>query len=69
MDLVDRENGSEMTVDLEDQTITAPGGEMLAFPFDPSSRHRLLNGLDDIGRALAHDDEIEAFESAHPPRS
>ena len=68
MELVDRETGSEMTVDLEQQTIIAPGGELLAFPFDPSSRHRLLNGLDDIGLALVHEDAIAAFESSHPAR-
>ena len=68
MDLVDRENGSEMTVDLEDQTITAPGGELLAFPFDPSARHRLLNGLDDIGLALVREDAITAYESSHAAR-
>ena len=68
MELVDRETGSEMTVDLEQQTIIAPGGELLAFPFDPSSRHRLLNGLDDIGLALVYEDAIAAFESSHPAR-
>ncbi len=54
MDLVDLENGSEMTVDLEQQTITA-GGEAIAFPFDPFQRNRLLNGLDDIGLTLRHE--------------
>ena len=67
MDLVDREHGSEMTVDLEQQTITA-GSEAIAFPFDPASRHRLLNGLDDIGLTLRHEAEIDAFEAAHAPR-
>ncbi len=68
MDLVDRENGSEMTVDLEQLTITAPGGEMLAFPFDPFQRRCLLNGLDDIGRALLHDPEIAEYEQTHSAR-
>jgi 3-isopropylmalate/(R)-2-methylmalate dehydratase small subunit len=68
MELVDHENGSEMTIDLEQQTITAPGGEVLHFPFDPFQRHCLLNGLDDIGRALEHEPEIEAFEATHRPR-
>jgi len=67
MELVDRENGSEMTVDLEQQTITAPGGEVVYFPFDSFQRHRLLNGLDDIGLALEHEPEIGAFERSHTP--
>ena len=60
--LVDRENGSEMTVDLEQQTITAPGGEAMHFPFDPFQRRRLLNGWDDIGLTLRHEADITAFE-------
>jgi 3-isopropylmalate/(R)-2-methylmalate dehydratase small subunit len=67
MDLVDREQGTEMTVDLEQQTITA-AREVFAFPFDPGTRHRLLNGLDDIGLSLQHEAEIDAYESSHPPR-
>jgi 3-isopropylmalate/(R)-2-methylmalate dehydratase small subunit len=67
MDRVDRENGTEMTVDLEQQTITA-GGEVFAFPFDPGTRHRLLNGLDDIGLSLQHEAEITAYERSHAPR-
>jgi 3-isopropylmalate/(R)-2-methylmalate dehydratase small subunit len=65
MELVDRERGTEMTVDLETQTITAPGGEVLAFPFDPYQRHRLLNGLDDIGLTLEHEGAIASYEAAH----
>jgi 3-isopropylmalate/(R)-2-methylmalate dehydratase small subunit len=68
MELVDQENGSEMTVDLEQQLIVAPGGEALAFPFDSFQRHKLLNGLDDIGLALQHEDAIAAFEASHPSR-
>jgi 3-isopropylmalate/(R)-2-methylmalate dehydratase small subunit len=67
MDLVDRENGTEMTVDLEQQTITA-ASEVFAFPFDPGTRHRLLNGLDDIGLTLHHEAEITAYEGSHSPR-
>lgn len=58
-------DGSELTVDLEQQLVLAPGGEALHFPFDPSQRHRLLNGLDDIGLSLAHEAEIAAYEESH----
>jgi 3-isopropylmalate/(R)-2-methylmalate dehydratase small subunit len=67
MDHVDRERGTEMTVDLEEQTITA-SGEVFAFPFDPGTRHRLLNGLDDIGLSLQHEADIDAYEDAHGGR-
>jgi 3-isopropylmalate/(R)-2-methylmalate dehydratase small subunit len=53
----------ELTVDLEAQT-AGP----FRFEFDAFERHCLLEGLDDIGRALQHEDEIAAFEAAHQPR-
>ncbi len=65
MGLVDRRHGSEMTVDLEQLTISAPGGEVLPFQFDPFQRHRLLNGLDDIGLSLRHEPEIAVYEASH----
>jgi len=58
----------ELTVDLEAQVITDPGGRTIRFDFDPFRRHCLLNGLDDIGLTLEHEDEIAAFESGrHMP--
>ena len=59
---------SEATVDLEAQTIAADGGSTISFDFDPFRRHKLLNGLDDIGLTLGHEDEIAAYESARPAR-
>jgi 3-isopropylmalate/(R)-2-methylmalate dehydratase small subunit len=53
--------GEELTVDLEEQTAGSHH-----FDFDAFERHCLLEGLDDIARALAHEDEIAAFEAAHP---
>jgi 3-isopropylmalate/(R)-2-methylmalate dehydratase small subunit len=67
MELVDREHGSEMTVDLEQQLIVAPGGEAIPFQFDPFTRQRLLNGWDDIGLTLRHEGSIAAYEAAHRP--
>jgi 3-isopropylmalate/(R)-2-methylmalate dehydratase small subunit len=55
--------GGELTVDLEQQTVGP-----FSFEFDPFERECLLLGLDDIARALQHEDEIAAFEAAHPAR-
>ncbi len=52
-----------LTVDLESQTVSAPAGPAIAFEFDQSRRHRLLNGLDDIGLTLEHEPAIAAFEA------
>ena len=53
----------ELTVDLEEQTVGP-----YSFEFDAFERHCLLEGLDDIARALQHEDEIAAFEAANPSR-
>jgi len=55
--------GKELTVDLEQQTIEDPAGELTPFPFDGFERHRLLNGLDDIGLTLEHEPAIAEYES------
>jgi 3-isopropylmalate/(R)-2-methylmalate dehydratase small subunit len=57
----------EVTVDLEAQMIFGNGLE-LAFEYDPARRHRLLNGLDDIGLTLEHEADIDAYEAATPRR-
>ena len=57
----------EVTVDLVDRMVRAPGaGIEAAFPMDDYTRWRLMEGLDDIGLSLRHGDEIEAFESTRP---
>src|SRR5215216_7643766 len=56
---------AEVTVDLEERTVRGPGVEE-DFEIDDFTRHRLLNGLDDIGLTLTHEDELEAFESSRP---
>jgi len=62
---VEANPGYRLAVDLEAQTVTAPGGEAHKFDIDPSTKHCLLNGLDEIGLSLAHADKIKAFEAKH----
>ncbi len=54
--------GGEFTVDLENQTITAPDGAVMPFSLDGGTRNNLLKGLDDIGVTLQSAAEIDAFE-------
>ena len=57
--------GVELTVDLESQRVWTEDEEIsISFEIDPSRRHALLNGLDNIGLTLEHDDKITAYESA-----
>ncbi len=58
-------SGYRLAVDLEQQTVTTPGGESFHFAMDPFRKHCILNGLDDIGLTLGHADEIKAFEVKH----
>jgi len=57
------QEGYELTVDLESQQIVKPNGESIPFEIDSFRRHCLLNGLDDIGLTLAHQDDIKAYEA------
>jgi 3-isopropylmalate/(R)-2-methylmalate dehydratase small subunit len=53
---------ARFTVDLEKQAIIRPDGVEVAFEIDPARKHRLLNGLDEIGLTLQMDDDITRFE-------
>jgi 3-isopropylmalate/(R)-2-methylmalate dehydratase small subunit len=58
-------SGYQLTADLESCTLT--DGRGLSIPFDVEQFRRdcLLNGLDDIGLTLEHEDKIAAYEQAH----
>ncbi len=54
-----------LTVDLETQTISDGAGLSISFDVEPSKRHNLLNGLDDIGITLQKEERIMAYEKSH----
>lgn len=61
------EPGLEMVIDVERRTLSVPEiGVEVAFPMDDFTQHRLLNGLDDIGLTLQHQDNITRFEETRP---
>ncbi len=64
-DLVAEIPNVELTVDLANQSITLPGGRSVQFPIDPFSKFCLLNGVDELGYLLKHEDAIQAYEKAH----
>ena len=61
----DAQNGANatLTVDLENQIITRPDGQTVAFYVDAFRKHCLLNGLDDIGLTMEKAAAIETFET------
>jgi 3-isopropylmalate/(R)-2-methylmalate dehydratase small subunit len=50
-------------IDLDDQTVDSAAG-VVRFEIDEEVRHRLSNGLDDIGVTLQHAERIDAFEAS-----
>jgi len=61
--------GATVTVDLEARIIKAGGGPDAiedSFDIDDYTRWRLLEGLDDIGITMSHDEDIATFESTRP---
>jgi 3-isopropylmalate dehydratase len=59
----DCDEGLELDINLESQTITrADGKGVITFEVDSFRRHCLLNGLDDIGLTMQLNDQILSFE-------
>ncbi|AZG13926.1 MULTISPECIES: 3-isopropylmalate dehydratase small subunit [Cupriavidus] len=55
--------GYQLTIDLDRQVVTTPGGTSYPFDIAPFRKYCMLNGFDDIGLTLRHKDKIKAFES------
>jgi len=65
IDIAQEQPGQEAVVDLE-RGVVEFSGETRPIEIDPEARHRLLEGLDEIGLSLQHDAEITAYESGRP---
>jgi len=55
----------ELTVSLEDQTVTDAQDFHATFEVDPFRKYCLIEGLDDIGLTLRHAAELDNFEAKH----
>jgi len=62
------EDGYSLIVDLEAQRVSDDGEIDEPFDIDAASRHRLLNGLDDIALILEHAEAIAGYEWRLPGR-
>lgn len=65
MDALERNPGMQLSVSLEDQTVSA-GDETYPFEIDEYTRWRLLEGLDDIALTLRNEAAITEFEQRRP---
>jgi 3-isopropylmalate/(R)-2-methylmalate dehydratase small subunit len=63
--LIETDPSTQIVVDLQARTVQA---EALTAPFeiDDYTRWRLLEGLDDVGITLSHEDDVTAYESTRP---
>jgi 3-isopropylmalate/(R)-2-methylmalate dehydratase small subunit len=56
--------GAQVTISLEEQTLTLPDGFKVKFPIEPFARYCLLNGMDELDFLLSAGAEIETFEAS-----
>jgi 3-isopropylmalate/(R)-2-methylmalate dehydratase small subunit len=60
--------GYRLRIDLPEQRITTAQGLHIEFGIDPSQKHSLVHGLDEIGQTLKHAEAIRGFEVTHRER-
>jgi 3-isopropylmalate/(R)-2-methylmalate dehydratase small subunit len=66
-DAIEADPDTTIVVDVDRLLVEVPAaGLSHPFPMDSATRHRLLNGLDDVGITLTHDDAIATYESTRP---
>ena len=68
-DYIEQFPGASITLDLVTRTVKAGEGPDAiedSFTIDDYTRWRLLEGLDDVGITLSHEDDIVAYEAARP---
>jgi 3-isopropylmalate/(R)-2-methylmalate dehydratase small subunit len=66
-DAIEQDPRLEIVVDVEQRRVAAPAiGLDVPFALDDFTQFRLLNGLDDIGLTLRHEDEIGDYETRRP---
>ncbi|MBV9182227.1 MAG: 3-isopropylmalate dehydratase small subunit [Acidobacteria bacterium] len=56
----------QLTIDLARQSVADEYGWEAHFEIEPFAKKCLLEGLDDVALTLAHEQEIAAYEKAHP---
>jgi 3-isopropylmalate/(R)-2-methylmalate dehydratase small subunit len=63
-----QQNSYQLTIDLERQTIEDAGRLSISFAVGEFQRHCLLEGLDDIGLTLRHENLIQEYEARNANR-
>jgi 3-isopropylmalate/(R)-2-methylmalate dehydratase small subunit len=64
---IEADAGTELVVDVQRLVVEVPAAAIVQpFPMDPQTRHRFLEGLDDVGITLTHVDAIADYEARRP---
>ncbi|MGH2402210.1 MAG: 3-isopropylmalate dehydratase small subunit [Candidatus Limnocylindria bacterium] len=66
--ILEAEPDAEVTVDLEASELRLPDGSVIPFDVDAFARRMILDGTDELGYLLKLEPQLEAYETAHPPR-
>jgi 3-isopropylmalate/(R)-2-methylmalate dehydratase small subunit len=56
------DNTRVLTIDLPNQKVIRANGESFSFEINPTSKHQLVEGLDEIGQTMLRAGDIASFE-------
>jgi 3-isopropylmalate dehydratase small subunit len=56
------DNTRVLTIDLPNQKVIRANGESFSFEINPTSKHQLVEGLDEIGQTMQKAGDIASFE-------
>jgi len=63
--LAEEDPTTEVSIDLETQTLVLPDGRGVEFPIDGFAKYCLLNGVDQLGYLQGLEDDTVTYEEAH----
>ena len=64
-DVLDLAQEPKVSIDIDQERIILPAGQVVKFNLDPFQKHCLMNGLNEIDLSLQFNDKITAFEESH----
>lgn len=68
LSLVEEDPDTQVTINLEEQTVMLPDGRAVEFPIDGFSKTCMIDGIDQLGYLLKQKAHVDAYEATHPAR-
>lgn len=66
--LAEEDPTTEVSINLEEQTLQLPDGRKVEFPIDEFSKYCLLNGVDQLGYLMSLEEDVLAYEADNTQR-